>query len=230
MIIVRMKPLDEILGFLMPYKNVLVAGCDGCTQPPRGLREAMIYAQLIEMGAKLRGNTNLKCKTTTVAKQCDNYICSTTLTSQLEGVDAILSLACGIGVQTLVEVFPNIPVYPGQDTIFMGSEERERSTLYEKCRACGDCLLGETGGICPITNCAKGLLNGPCGGCVNGKCEVPYEIRDETGKVIKTIERDCAWYKIYERLKSLGRLDLFRKYRPPRNRAISTPPRMLEVV
>ncbi|MEM2500613.1 MAG: hypothetical protein QXG31_02570, partial [Candidatus Bathyarchaeia archaeon] len=90
MIVVKGKPLDEILSFLLPYKNVLIVGCDGCTQPPRGLREAMTYAMLVEMGAKLRGKTDLKCRATTVAKQCDNHICSTTLTPQLEGVDAIL--------------------------------------------------------------------------------------------------------------------------------------------
>lgn len=230
MIVVKAKPLDEILGFLLPYKSVLIAGCDGCTQPPRGLKEAMMYATLIEMGAKLKGNPNLKCKATTVAKQCDNHISSTTLTSQLEGVDAILSLACGIGVQTLVDVFPDVPVYPAQNTVFAGSQDREGGMLYEKCRACGECLLGETGGICPIANCPKGILNGPCGGCVDGKCEVSFEIRDEAGNIVKTIEKDCAWYQIYERLKKLNRLDLFRKYRPPRNRILSSTPRILEVV
>ena len=225
MIVTKPKPLEEILSFLQNHKNVLVVGCDGCTQPPRGLKEAKMYAMLIEMAAKLK-NKEIKCKATTVAKQCDNHICSTTLTSQLNGVDAILSLACGVGVQTLVEVFPSIPVYPGQNTVFIGSQERESGILYEKCKACGDCLLGETGGICPVANCPKGMMNGPCGGCVDGKCEVPFEIRDEKGNVIKTVEKNCAWYLIYERLKKLGRLDLFRKYRPPRNRAISGSPRL----
>jgi hypothetical protein len=229
MIITKEKPLEEILGFLAPYTNVLVLGCDGCTQPPRGLKQAKIYAMLIEMAAELKQKV-IKCKAATMAMQCDNYLCLTTLTSQLNGIDAILSIACGVGVQTLAEVFPHIPVYPGQNTVFVGSQERENGKLYERCKACGDCLLGETGGICPVTLCAKGLMNGPCGGCVNGKCEVPFEIRDEKGKVIKTVERDCAWYLIYERLKKLGRLDLFRKYRPPRNRAVSGSPRLLEVV
>ncbi|MEM0011379.1 MAG: methylenetetrahydrofolate reductase C-terminal domain-containing protein [Candidatus Bathyarchaeia archaeon] len=230
MIVVKAKPLEEILGFLLPYENILVVGCDGCTQPPRGLREATLYSMLIEMGAKIKGKMNLKCKATSVAKQCDNHICSTTLGPQLEGVDAILSLACGVGVQTLTEVFPEIPVFPGQNTIFIGSQEREGGILYEKCKACGECLLGETGGVCPVTNCPKGILNGPCGGCVDGKCEVPFEVRDEMGKVVKTVTKDCAWYLIYQRLKKLNRLDLFRKYRPPRNRAISSSPRLSEVV
>ena len=226
MIVTKEKPLEEISGFLLPYEKILIVGCDGCTQPPRGLREAKTYATLIEIGGKLR-NRKLQCKPTTVLKQCDNHLCATTLTPQVEGMEAILSLACGIGVQTLVEVFPDIPVYPGQNTVFIGSQERESGTLHEKCKACGDCLLGETGGVCPVTTCAKGIMNGPCGGCVEGKCEVPIEVRDEKGNVIEKIDQDCAWYLIYDRLKMLGRVDLFRKYRPPRNRAISGSPRQL---
>jgi len=226
MIVTKEKPLEEILNLLQSHKDILIVGCDGCTQPPRGIREAKTYAMLIEMGGKLK-NRRFRCKPTTVAKQCDNYICASTLTSQIESADAILSLGCGVGVQTLVEVFPDIPVYPGQNTIFVGSQEREGGTFYEKCKACGDCLLGETGGICPITRCPKGIMNGPCGGCVNGKCEVPFEIRDVKGIVTETIEKDCVWYLIYERLKKEGRLDLFRKYRSPRNRAVSSSPRML---
>jgi len=226
MIVTKEKTLEEILGFLSPHKKILIVGCDGCTQPPRGLKEAKTYAMLIEMGGKLK-NKQFQCKATTVAKQCDNHICATTLTPQAEGVDAVLSLACGAGVQTLTEVFPEIPVYPGQNTVFIGSQERESGTLHEKCKACGDCILGETGGICPVTTCPKGIMNGPCGGCVNGKCEVPFEVRDEKGNVIETIEKDCAWYLIYDKLKKLGRLDLFRRYRPPRNRAVSSSPRRL---
>ena len=204
MIVTEEKRLEKILGFLSPHKNILVVGCDGCTQPPRGLREAKTYAMLIEMGGKLQ-NKEFRCKPTTVAKQCDNHGCATTLTPQIEGIDAILSLACGAGVQTLVKVFSDIPVYPGQDTIFIGSQERENGNLYEMCRACGDCILFETGGVCPITRCAKGLLNGPCGGMYEGKCEVGH------------YERDCAWVLIYDRLKHLGMMDLFKEYKAPRD-------------
>lgn len=226
MIVTKEKPLDEILGFLFPYKNILIVGCDGCTQPPRGLREAKTFAKLIEMGGKLR-NKDFQCKSTTVAVQCDNHISATTLTPQVDGVEAILSLACGVGVQTLVEIFPDIQIYPGQNTVFIGSQERESGVLFERCKACGDCLLAETGGICPVARCSKGMMNGPCGGCVEGKCEVPVEIRDERGEVIETIDKDCAWYLIYNRLKKANRIDLFRKYRPPRNRAIAVSPRQI---
>lgn len=203
MIITAQKPLDEILDSIRDYTSILVAGCDGCTQPPRGLREANSLCQLIELGGRLRGK-DFHCKATTVAKQCDNHLVATTFNPLIEGVDAIVSLSCGIGVQTLTEVLPDLPTLSAQNTLFLGAEEREEGNIQERCAACGDCILDETGGICPIARCAKGLLNGPCGGTNNGKCEVDPE-------------KDCAWTLIYQRLEKLGRLDLMRKYRPPRN-------------
>jgi len=203
MIVTAQKPLDEILDFLSPYSNILVAGCDGCTTPPRGLREAKTLSQLIELGGKLRGK-NFKFKVTTVPKQCDSYLTVTTLKPQAEGMEAILSLACGLGVQTIAQVLPDLVAFPAQNTLFIGTEMREDSTIEERCAACGDCILSLTGGICPIARCAKALLNGPCGGSSNGKCEVDPE-------------KDCAWDLIIKRLEKLGRLSALEEIRPPRN-------------
>ena len=203
MIITAQKPLDEILDFLSPYSSILIAGCDGCTQPPRGLREAKTLSQLIELGARLRGK-NFKLKVTTVPKQCDSYLALTTLKPQTEDVEAILSLGCGLGVQTIAQVLPDLLVFPAQNTLFIGMEAREEGTFEERCAACGDCILALTGGICPVTRCAKGLLNGPCGGSSNGKCEVDPE-------------KDCAWDLIIKRLEKLGRLSALEEIRPPRN-------------
>lgn len=203
MIVTTQKPLDEILDFISPYTNILIAGCDGCTQPPRGLREAETLSQLLELGGKLR-NKNFVFKETTLAKQCDSYLAASALKPQIDGVEAVLSLACGAGVQTVAELFPEAPVFPTQNTHFIGVEERERATLEERCSACGNCILDKTGGICPITRCAKGLLNGPCGGTRDGKCEVDPE-------------KDCAWTLIYQRLEKQGKLELFDEYYPPRN-------------
>ncbi|HEX74727.1 MAG TPA: hypothetical protein G4N93_06245 [Dehalococcoidia bacterium] len=201
MIVTTSKPLDEVLDYISPYSNIFIVGCDGCTQPPRGLREAKILSQLLELGGKLR-NKNFNFKVTTVAKQCDSYLTASALKPQIDGVEAVLSLACGIGVQTLAELFPELSVFPAQNTHFMGAEEREKGILEERCAGCGDCLLALTGGICPIARCAKGLLNGPCGGSANGKCEVDPE-------------RDCAWSLIIERLKARGKLELLEEIRPP---------------
>jgi len=203
MIVTTQKPLDEVLDYISPYSNILIVGCDGCTQPPRGLREAKTLSQLLELGGKLR-NKNFTFKVTTVAKQCDSYIAASTLKPQMDGAEAVLSLACGIGVQTLAQLSPELPVFPAQNTHFMGAEDREGGTLEERCAGCGDCLLALTGGICPIARCSKGLVNGACGGSKEGKCEL-------------SPERDCAWVLIYERLKQQGKLHYLKEFRPPRD-------------
>ncbi len=207
MIVTTQKPLDEVLGFISPYTNVLIAGCDGCTQPPRGLREAKTLSQLLELAGRLQ-NKSFNFKVTTVAKQCDNYLAASILKPQIEGVSAVLSLACGIGVQTLAEVFPEIPIFPAQNTHFMGAEEREAGILEERCAGCGDCLLAITGGICPVARCSKGLLNGACGGSKEGKCEL-------------SPDRDCAWCLIYEQLNKQNKLHLLKESRPPRDYQLS---------
>ena len=203
MIVTTQKPLDEVLDYISPYDNILLAGCDGCTQPPRGLREAKTLSQLLELGGKLR-NKDFVFKVTTTAKQCDSYLTASMLKPQMDGVKAVLSLACGAGVQTVAELFPELPVFPAQNTHFIGVEDREGGILEERCVGCGDCLLVQTGGICPVTRCAKGLLNGACGGSKNGKCEL-------------NPEKDCAWILIYERLKKQGKLELLKEFRPPRD-------------
>jgi hypothetical protein len=202
-IVTAQKPLDEILDSLAPYSSVLVAGCDGCTQPPRGLREARTLAQLLELGGKLRGK-NFNFKATTLPKQCDSYLTLGPLQPQMKDMEAVLSLACGLGVQTIAQVLPDVPVLPAQNTLFLGVDIREDSTLEERCAACGDCLLALTGGICPVARCAKSLLNGPCGGSQHGKCEIDTE-------------KDCAWDLIIRRLDKLGRLSVLDEIHPPRN-------------
>lgn len=203
MIVTVLKPLDEILDSISPYSRVLIAGCDGCTQPPRGLREAKTLSQLLELAGKLRGK-DFQFKVISLVKQCDSFLTALELKSQMDGVEAVLSLACGVGVQTIAEIFPDLPVIPAQNSHFLGQEDREGGILEERCSACGDCILARTGGICPVTRCAKGLLNGACGGARDGKCEMDPE-------------RDCAWELIYNRLERLGKLDLLKEYRSPRN-------------
>jgi hypothetical protein len=205
LIITHIKPLDEILKYLEPYKKILVLGCDGCTQPPRSLKEAEIFAELIEIAGKLN-DKGYQCKTFTISRQCDNNVVATNLPAELEGMEAVLSLACGCGPQTIAEVFPELKIFPGQDTLFMGSDKMEDATYFEKCRGCGDCVLYNTNNICPITRCSKNILNGPCGGTTaEGKCEVDPDT-------------DCAWYLIYKRGKDSGKLPLiFDQINPPRD-------------
>ena len=211
MIVTTQKPLDEILDLISPYKNVLIVGCDGCTQPPRGIREAETLSQLLDLGGRQRSK-QFAFKVHTLVKQCDSHLTAVALKDMLDGdVEAVLSLACGLGPQTIASLYPELPVFPAQNTVFMGSEEREAGTLEERCAACGDCVLGLTGGICPVSRCAKSLLNGPCGGSQNGKCEIDPN-------------KDCAWALIIERLDKLGRLHVLEEIQPAKDhQAVARP-------
>ena len=141
--------------------------------------------------ARQRIGKKLEVLEATPARQCEPEF-ALDLTETIEKVEAVLSIACGVGVQTLVCHFPKVPVFPGVNTNFLG-ETVVHGIWEERCQACGNCLLEKTGGICPISRCAKQLLNGPCGGISKGKCETRNEV-------------DCVWQLIYDRLKALNQL------------------------
>ena len=202
MIITKLKDIDEIYNMIKPYSKILIVGCDGCCQPPRSLNEAKTLGQMLELKAKMNGK-DLKYKAITCLRQCDDRIAGSTIKPHIADYEAILSLACGIGPATLSRIFDDILTFPAQNSMFNGAENHGDNRYEEYCDCCGDCLLGVTGGICPVATCAKGFHNGPCGGQVEGKCEVGG------------YKYPCAWILIYERLKKFNRLDLFTKYRPP---------------
>ena len=155
------------------------------------------------MAAKrLKKDGKIHVKTVSIPRQCDVEIVTNELCKEIIEQDVILSLGCGVGVQTIADIYEDKTVLPGLDTKFIGMEDKTQGKFFERCKACGDCILAETAGICPVTRCAKGLLNGPCGGQVKGKCEV------------YNYTRDCAWVLIWRRLKQRGRFDLFTKFRP----------------
>jgi hypothetical protein len=135
------------------------------------------------------------------------------LEEKVKDYQVVVSLACGIGVQFLSELYDNAYVVPGVNTTFLGSNEGE-GMWQERCRACGECVLAETGGICPITLCPKALLNGPCDEIDSEKCEVDRDM-------------DCAWILIYRRLEKIGKLDNIRRIFPARNYKINTRPARL---
>jgi ferredoxin len=204
-IITTKKPFEEVLTAIKDTKRIGIVSCGSCaamcqTGGEEGAKE---------MAEKLE-KEGFEIKLVIVPDEvCDNREMIKDfrkLDEELQEIDAILTLSCGLGVASIVKVLerkhPNIPVFIGTNTEFMGMTERI-GRFYMRCRGCGDCLLNETGGICPITTCAKSLMNGPCGGMVRGKCEVG------------NYEKDCGWVLIYERLKELGRLDLFSKLRDP---------------
>lgn len=213
MILTTQKPLEEIMKYLEPYNNVMIVGCGTCATEVQTGGEK----QILEMADKLRGKWFVQ--TMIIETPCDERISRKDwrkIKEQIKDIDAALVMACGAGVQTLAEV-ADLPCIPGLNTHFLGKVERI-GQYYERCRACGDCHLGETAGICPVTRCAKNLMNGPCGGMYDGKCEV------------KGYVRDCAWYLIWKKLKEQRRLDFFRKIRPPREFGLEAYPRGIDAV
>jgi ferredoxin len=203
MIIAEQKPLEEIKGLVAGAERVLVVGCGTCVTVcfAGGTKEVGILASSLRMATKLDEHS-IQFDEVTVQRQCEwEYI--DPLESQLAQYDMVLSLGCGIGVQALAERFPDIPVMPGLNTSFLGLPA-EHGVFEERCQACGDCILGLTGGICPIARCSKQLLNGPCGGSQRGVCEVDPET-------------DCAWQLIYDRLTARGQLHRLLELMPPKN-------------
>jgi hypothetical protein len=133
------------------------------------------------------------------ARQCDPEFVDL-VGDRLAGCDAVLSLACGAGVQLVAERFPDKVVLPGCNTTFLGVTE-ELGVWSERCAGCGNCILDKTAGLCPIARCSKQLLNGPCGGSMKGKCEISKEV-------------DCVWQLIIDRLARLDRLEMLEEIFP----------------
>jgi hypothetical protein len=211
MIIAERKPMEEIRKLIAPYRRVLVAGCETCVAVcwAGGEKEVGILASQLRLARSAEGS-EISILEATVERQCEREMVEE-IEDKVAEVEAVISLACGSGVQTMAEMFEDKPVFPGVNTTFIGMPEKE-GLWVEMCGACGDCFLDRTGGVCPIVRCAKGLLNGPCGGTrKGGKCEIDPD-------------KDCAWVLIYRRLEKQGRLDVMRKYCAPKNyRAVKRP-------
>jgi ferredoxin len=211
MIIAERKPMEEIKQLIAPYKRVLVAGCGTCVTVcwAGGEKEVAMLASQLRLARSAEGS-EISVLEATVERQCEREMVAE-IKDKVAEVEAVISLACGSGVQTMAEMFEDKPVFPGVNTTFIGMPEKE-GLWVEMCGACGDCFLDRTGGVCPIVRCAKGLLNGPCGGTrKGGKCEIDPD-------------KDCAWVLIYRRLEKQGRLDVMRKYYAPKNyRAVKRP-------
>ena len=198
-------------------KNLIIVGCDGCASIIQvgGERQAEILKTLLEMKSRVKGEDGPASQAISILRQCDRQIVASSLNPVIGDYDTLVSLGCGVGVQTLADLYRDKLIIPANDTEFIGMHDTKADKFYEMCRACGDCILFETGGVCPITRCAKILLYGPCGGQSNGKCEVGGW------------KKECAWVQIYERLKARDRLDLFTKFRPPKDYRVSGHPREL---
>ncbi len=204
MIVTKKKPIEEILKALGPASKIFIVGCGECATTCKTGGEK----EIIEMKAMLEANGKTVTgwaipKAPCVASQTKLHFAKNK--KMVDDSDAFLVLACGLGGQS---VFENDrakrPVYIGCDTIFGSILDATGYGFFERCAMCGECVLNATAGICPVTRCAKGLLNGPCGGSNKGKCEVDKN-------------KDCAWILIYNRLKDLNKLDSLKNVKPAKD-------------
>ncbi len=205
--ITRQKPFEEILELIGGSTRVFLMGCGTCTTLCRtgGIPE------ILQMASKLQENNKVVTGHMVIPVACDE-LSHEAIEEQKEPMsesEVLLIMTCAFGVQTLASQ-TKLPVIPALDTLFIGKEVG-LGRFDEVCTQCGSCVLGLTGGVCPVTSCHKGLLNGPCGGTNNGKCEIDSD-------------KDCAWTLIYNRLKEQGRLDLMKRYQDLRNHNIQPRP------
>ncbi|OFW58623.1 MAG: hypothetical protein A2133_07795 [Actinobacteria bacterium RBG_16_64_13] len=213
MIIATKKPIEEIVKSLEGETKVFIVGCGECatvTQTGGEKELAEMVAHLEAAGKKVVG-------TDMVAANCQELDLKRVLRKHKEAADetqAFLVLSCGAGTQS-VRAATDKHVLPGTDTLFLGNVQRSMDFV-EKCSMCGFCVLDDYGAICPVTRCAKGLLNGPCGGMSHGNCEVDPEM-------------DCAWVLIHEQLKKEGREDKRTRTHAPKDwNAIAHPGKLVE--
>lgn len=203
MIIAEQKPLEEILRYLENYDKIALASCGACVTVcmAGGEKETEELAAVLELTRAAQGRP-LRVTLCSAERQCDTEFLAE-LPRRLNGVQAVLSLACGAGAQLMSDIMRGVPVLPGLNTRFMGVT-RDVGVWTEMCQGCGDCMLERTGGICPVTRCSKSSFNGPCGGSCGGQCEISPEVT-------------CGWQLIYDRLKELGRLDQLEEIVAPRD-------------
>ena len=200
MIVADKKPIEEIIEEIKEHEKILILGCNECVTvcEAGGKKEVGVLASALRMYFLNQGR-EVKIDEVTLERQCDHEYLEE-IRDVMDQYDAVVSIACGVGVQFMAEKYHDKPIYPGVNTCFMGVTEK-RGLWTERCQGCGDCILARTGGICPVSRCAKRIFNGPCGGSVKGSCEINKEI-------------DCAWQLIVDRLKALNRLDDYEELSP----------------
>jgi len=203
MIVGQQKPLTEIKAEVAPFSKLLILGCGTCVKTcfAGGEDEVATLASSLRLAFKKDGG-QITIEELTVERQCEDEFIKEAAAAIARN-DAVLSLACGAGVQMVANRYAKSPVLPGVNTTFIGILEKQ-GLFTEKCLGCGDCVLDVFAGICPVSRCSKKLMNGPCGGSHGGKCEV-------------NPDTDCAWQLIIDRSKDFGQLGRLSTYVPPKD-------------
>ena len=186
MIVAEQKDLKEILEMIAPYHEILVVGCNMCMAACSAGGQEEVEKLAKDLVAE---REDLIVEKSTIPRQCSIKFINR-LKDKVRDFKALLSMGCGNGVQMMAKQFPDKHVLPALNTRFIGAKD-ENGVWNETCMACGNCILWRTGGICPVTRCAKGLLNGPCGGSRDGMCEISMNV-------------PCVWQEIYQSLKRLN--------------------------
>jgi len=216
MIITEQKPIQEIIDSLKGYSRIFIVGCGECSTICKTGGEPEVAA----MKQQLENHGFTIVGTCVPDAPCLASKVKTELAKNMKAIreaEAILVLSCGLGVQSVKDNDRiGLTVLPACNTLF-GSTMDAKGDFFEKCSMCAECVLAVTGGICPVTLCSKGLLNGPCGGMNKGKCEVD-------------IEKDCAWVLIYKELEKKKKTDELKKIQPPRDHKKSLRPRKLTLI
>jgi ferredoxin len=213
MIVSKQKPINEILSSLQGCSSVFLVGCTKCATVCKAGGEEEVWQMqetLLAAGIDITGSI-------VIDEACHMLRVSRDLRGKQQAVDdadALLVMACGAGVQSVSAAISK-PTVAALDSLFLGNIRRF-GQFEQKCSLCGECILTETAGICPVTSCAKGLLNGPCGGMDNGRCETDTEI-------------PCAWADIFERLRQKPDTATLERYRQPKNHAAILKPGKLKL-
>ena len=191
MIISSAKPFEEILASLENEDDIFVIGCNVCAAKLRIGGEP----EVIDMCKRLKasGKNVIGWTLPTAACSVRSLEALVEKNPAIKNAHAIVVMGCGSGTSVISSIV-DVPVYSSNDTTSLGGLSHD-VVMHDQCAMCGKCTIVEFGGVCPTAQCAKELLNGPCGGSMDGKCEVNRE-------------NDCAWELIYKRLKVIGRLDM----------------------
>ncbi|MDO4490043.1 MAG: methylenetetrahydrofolate reductase C-terminal domain-containing protein [Lachnospiraceae bacterium] len=190
MLITQLKEKETIASLV--DGKVFIINCHGCKEISFPEKEARELQKELAAEGKVTGifTTDYICNPENLKVRLKGHL------AEIEAADMVLVFSCGVGVQTVAEFLEDKKVCAACDTIQLPGFQGV-TPLEVDCGQCGECFLNLTGGICPITACSKSLVNGPCGGTKDGKCEVDSCM-------------ECGWERIYRRLEAQGRLDVLK--------------------